>query len=119
MVTASLYKFILKRDISLVQFVGALAIVASIVVALLGDVISVDGYNNMPTTAIIFAIVSSFNSVGAAVYTQSLFKTSGENFLKQQFWLYFYGMFVSTGVHLCLLQISILSTPSMSCPGPT
>jgi len=99
-VTASLYKFILKRDISLVQFFGALAIVASIVVAKLGDVMSVTGGNNIPTMAIIFAIVSSFNSVGAAVYTESLFKTSGENFLEQQFWLYFYGMFVSTGVHL-------------------
>eukprot|EP00090_Calanus_glacialis_P007282 TRINITY_DN15718_c0_g1_i1.p1 TRINITY_DN15718_c0_g1~~TRINITY_DN15718_c0_g1_i1.p1 ORF type:complete len:188 (-),score=61.44 TRINITY_DN15718_c0_g1_i1:109-648(-) len=54
--------------------------------------------------AIIFAIVSSFNSVGAAVYTESLFKTSGENFLEQQFWLYFYGMFVAAGVHVVSAQ---------------
>merc|ERR1740137_190225 len=99
-VTASMYKFVLKRDISLLQFAGALLIVVSIVVAKLGDILSVDGGNQIPMMAIIFAIVSSFNSVGAAVYTESLFKTSGENFLDQQFWLYFYGMFVSTGVHL-------------------
>ena len=99
-VTASMYKFVLKRDISLLQFVGALLIVASIVVAKLGDIMAVDGGNNIPMMAIIFAIVSSFNSVGAGVYTESLFKTSGENFLEQQFWLYFYGMFVATGVHV-------------------
>ena len=99
-VTASMYKFVLKRDISLLQFVGALLIVASIVVAKLGDIMSADGGNNIPMMAIIFAVVSSFNSVGAAVYTESLFKTSGENFLEQQFWLYFYGMFVATGVHV-------------------
>jgi drug/metabolite transporter (DMT)-like permease len=103
-VTASLYKFFLKRDISLLQFGGALLIVASIVVAKLGDIMSVDGGNHIPMMAIIFAIVSSFNSVGAAVYTESLFKTSGENFLEQQFWLYFYGMFVATGVHVVSAQ---------------
>ena len=73
-VTASMYKFVLKRDISLLQFAGALTIVASIVVAKLGDIMSVDGGNHIPMMAIIFAIVSSFNSVGAAVYTESLFK---------------------------------------------
>merc|ERR1712106_834738 len=50
------------------------------------------------------AIVSSFNSVGAAVYTESLFKTSGENFLEQQFWLYLYGMCVAAGVHVVSAQ---------------
>eukprot|EP00090_Calanus_glacialis_P043853 TRINITY_DN7774_c0_g1_i4.p1 TRINITY_DN7774_c0_g1~~TRINITY_DN7774_c0_g1_i4.p1 ORF type:complete len:367 (-),score=97.63 TRINITY_DN7774_c0_g1_i4:55-1155(-) len=103
-VTASLYKFILKRDISLTQFAGALTIVVSIVVAKFGDIMSADGGNHIPMMAIIFAIVSSFNSVGAAVYTESLFKTSGENFLEQQFWLYFYGMFVAAGVHVVSSQ---------------
>jgi drug/metabolite transporter (DMT)-like permease len=98
-VTASMYKFVLKRDISLLQFTGALIIVASIVVAKLGDILSVDGGNHIPMMAIIFAVVSSFNSVGAAVYTESLFKTSGENFLEQQFWLYLYGMLVAAAVH--------------------
>ena len=99
-VTASIYKFVLKRDISLLQFVGALLIVISIVVAKLGDIMSVNGGNHIPMMAIIFAIVSSFNSVLAAVYTESLFKTSGENFLAQQFWLYLYGMIVAVVVHL-------------------
>ena len=58
-VTASLYKFVLKRDISLLQFGGALLIVASIVVAKLGDIMSVDGGNHIPMLAIIFAMVSS------------------------------------------------------------
>ena len=61
---------------------------------------SADEVNHIPMMAIIFAIVSSFNSVGAAVYTESLFKTSGENFLEQQFWLYLYGMCVAAGVHV-------------------
>jgi len=99
-VTASLYKFVLKREISLIQFLGALLIVVSIIVAKLGDVLSSDGGNRIPMLAIIFAVVSSFNSVGAAVYTESLFKTTGENFLEQQFWLYFYGMIVAAGVHV-------------------
>ena len=98
-VTASMYKFVLKRDISLLQFTGALLIVVSIVVAKLGDILSVDGGNHIPMMAIIFAVVSSFNSVGAAVYTESLFKSSGENFLEQQFWLYLYGMLVAAAVH--------------------
>jgi len=99
-VTASLYKFIMKRDISFTQFSGALMIVVSIVVAKLGDLLSVGEVNQIPMMAIIFAVITSFNSVGAAVYTESLFKTSGENFLDQQFWLYLYGMIVAAGVHV-------------------
>ena len=41
--------------------------------------------------------------VGAAVYTESLFKSGGakgESFLDQQFWLYLYGMGVASVVHL-------------------
>ena len=41
--------------------------------------------------------------VGAAVYTESLFKsggTKGESFLDQQFWLYLYSMGVASIVHL-------------------
>ena len=99
-VTASLYKFILKREVSALQFVGALMIVASIVVAKLGDVLSTDMTNVIPLSAIVLAAVAACNSVGAAVYTESLFKTSGENFLEQQFWLYFYGAMVSSAVHM-------------------
>merc|ERR1711934_598812 len=98
-VTASLYKFILKREVSALQFLGALLIVASIVVAKVGDVLSSDLTNSIPLTAIILAAVAACNSVGAAVYTESLFKTSGENFLEQQFWLYFYGAIVASSVH--------------------
>ena len=98
-VTASLYKFILKREVSALQFLGALFIVASIVVAKVGDVLSSDLTNSIPLTAIILAAVAACNSVGAAVYTESLFKTSGENFLEQQFWLYFYGAIVASSVH--------------------
>jgi len=106
-VTASLYKFVLKREVTVAQFTGAFIIVISIVVAKLGDLLSLDGGNQIPMLAIVFAIISSFNSVGAAVYTESLFKTSGENFLDQQFWLYFYGMLVAGCVHL-------ISTPGGS-----
>eukprot|EP00092_Neocalanus_flemingeri_P017436 GFUD01018861.1.p1 GENE.GFUD01018861.1~~GFUD01018861.1.p1 ORF type:complete len:378 (-),score=110.75 GFUD01018861.1:36-1169(-) len=98
-VTATIYKFVLKRDISVFQYIGALCIVASIIVAKLGDLMFAGG-NTIPLLAIVLAMVASCNSVGAAVYTESLFKTSGENFLEQQFWLYFYGVFVATGVHL-------------------
>ena len=79
---------------------GALLIVISIVVAKLGDLLSEDGGNKIPALAILFAVVSSFNSVGAAVYTEQLFKAGGENFLEQQFWLYGYGMLVAAGVHV-------------------
>jgi len=98
-VTASLYKFILKREVSTLQFVGALLIVASIVVAKLGDVLSKDITNSIPLIAIVLAAVAACNSVGAAVYTESLFKAAGENFMEQQFWLYFYGAIVASAVH--------------------
>merc|ERR1712156_1076805 len=79
--------------------VAALLIVASIVVAKVGDVLSSDLTNSIPITAIILAAVGACNSVGVAVYTESLFKTSGENFLEQQFWLCFYGALVASSVH--------------------
>ncbi len=47
--------------------------------------------------------IDTFISVGAAVYTESLFKggsVKGESFLDQQFWLYLYGMSVATFVHV-------------------
>merc|ERR1712127_323454 len=58
------------------------------------------GTNVIPFSAIVLAAIAACNSVGAAVYTESLFKTSGENFLEQQFWLYFYGAMVSSAVHM-------------------
>ena len=78
--------------------------------------------------AIVFAVVSSFNSVGVSIYQEQLFKVnntfnlcqmvfficlfqnSGENFLEQQFWLYLYGMGVAAMVH-------IVAAPSLL-PGP-
>ena len=94
-------------------------IVVSIMVAKLGDLLSVGEVNQIPMMAIIFAVITSFNSVGAAVYTESLFKTSGENFLDQQFWLYLYGMIVAAGVHVVsanninpLPAVSVLSNMS-------
>ena len=56
-----------------------------------------------------FLLPSVIYAVVAAVYTESLFKTSGENFLEQQFWLYFYGMFVPTVSILSLHRLSNLS----------
>merc|ERR1711936_149612 len=106
-VTACLYKFILKRDVSNLQILGSFLIVGSIVMAKLGDLLSSSGGNGIPTMAIIFAVVSSFNSVGVSVYQEQLFKNSGENFLDQQFWLYLYGMTVASVVH-------VISSPDLS-----
>jgi len=106
-VTACLYKFILRRDVSNLQFIGSFLIVGSIVCAKLGDLMSSSGGNGIPTMAIIFAVVSSFNSVGVSVYQEQLFKNSGENFLDQQFWLYLYGMTVASVVH-------VISSPDLS-----
>ena len=90
--------------------------------------LSSDGGNNIPAMAIVFAVVSSFNSVGVSIYQEQLFKVidtfilnqafadlfllqnSGENFLEQQFWLYLYGMGVAGMVH-------VVSAPSLL-PGP-
>ena len=103
--TATLYKFILKRQVSRLQYVGALLIFASIVVAKLGDIgATTDLTNAIPLTALLLAAIAAFNSVCAAVYTESLFKTSGENFLEQQFWLYLYGALVATAVHLVTVE---------------
>jgi len=102
-ISASVYKFILKRDISFLQFMGALLIVVSILVAKTGDLLSGATTNAVPLLAIVLAVIASSNSVGAAVYTESLFKagnSSGEKFLDQQFWLYLYGLIVASLVHV-------------------
>ena len=53
-------------------------IVASIIVAKLDDVLS--GSNNtIPILAVVLAIIASCNSVGAALYTESLFKVIYKN----------------------------------------
>lgn len=39
-----------------------------------GDLMSSDGGNNIPVMAIVFAVVSSFNSVGVSIYQEQLFK---------------------------------------------
>ena len=39
-----------------------------------GDLLSSDGGNTIPAMAIVFAVVSSFNSVGVSVYQEQLFK---------------------------------------------
>ena len=47
---------------------------ASIVVAKLGDLLSTEGGNVIPLMAIVYAVVSSLNSVGVSVYQEQLFK---------------------------------------------
>merc|ERR1712179_342937 len=98
-ITATVYKFILKRNISPLQYIGAICIVLSIIVAKLDDGLTTST-NTLPSVAIVLAVVASCNSVAAALFTESLFKTSGENFLVQQFWLYLYGFLVSSLVHV-------------------
>ena len=88
-VTACIYKFILKRDVSSLQFLGSFLIMGSIVMAKLGiqtkqfniilsissgDLLSSSNKNLIPMMAIVFAVVSSFNSVGVSVYQEQLFK---------------------------------------------
>ena len=116
----------LRRQLTLLQFVGALLIVISIGVAKTPDILSLiypindktvhtvlntngssidaaaeAGVNSIPATAILLALVASCNSVGAAVYTEQLFKSGhkGESFLDQQFWLYTYGAIIASIVH--------------------
>ena len=82
------------------QFLAALLIVASIIFAKLGDAVSASSANSVPAVAFLMALVVSGNSVGAAVYTESLFKTGTDKFLEQQFWLYLYGLLVTLLVHI-------------------
>ena len=117
----------LRRQLTLLQFVGALLIVISIGVAKTPDILSLiypindktvhtvlntngssidaaaeAGVNSIPAMAILLALVASCNSVGAAVYTEQLFKSGnhkGESFLDQQFWLYTYGAIIASIVH--------------------
>ena len=46
-----------------------------------GDLMSSDGGNNIPVMAIVFAVVSSFNSVGVSIYQEQLFKVRLFKFL--------------------------------------
>ena len=97
-VTACIYKFILKRDVSNLQFLGSFLIMGSIVVAKLGstdrqttlniivihhftsgDLLSSTSGNVIPVMALVFALVSSFNSVGVSVYQEQLFKVKNIN----------------------------------------
>jgi len=107
-ITASVYKFILKRDLTKWQFFGAFLIVSSIIVTKLPDLLNTKGQaNDVPILAVVLAMFVSCNSVTAAVYTEKLFKNKDQNkggrsetFLEQQFWLYFYGILVASVVHL-------------------
>ena len=52
-----------------------------------------------------FVFLFDYISVGAALYTESLFKSNsvkGETFLDQQFWMYFY----ETGMAILLHSIT-------------
>ena len=73
-VTTCVYKFVLKREVTGLQFTGASMIVMSIVLAKLGDVVGSDGGNVIPALAIVYAVVSSINSVGVSIYQELLFK---------------------------------------------
>ena len=66
-------KFILNRNISAIQYVGSLCIVASIIIAKLDDVLTESG-NPIPSLAFLLAMIGCCNSVVAAVYTETLFK---------------------------------------------
>jgi len=58
--------------------------------------------------------------VGAAVYTETLFKggsNKGENFLHQQFWLYLYGGVVASAVHFISLPFYQLNDLLMDFEG--
>ncbi|XP_059091463.1 uncharacterized protein LOC131886999 isoform X2 [Tigriopus californicus] len=104
-ITASIYKFFLKRPLTSWQFIGALLIVMSIVIAKIPDILGKSlVVNSVPLLAIGLAMIASTNSVCAAVYTESLFKSGGgikgESFLDQQFWLYSYGIIISIVVHI-------------------
>ena len=68
-----LFQFILKRNISKGQYIGALCIVASIIVANLDDVLTTSS-NSIPSVAILLAAVASCISVAAALFTESFFK---------------------------------------------
>ena len=68
-----IFQFILKRNISKLQYIGAICIVLSIIVAKLDDVLTTST-NSIPSVAIVLAVVASCNSVAAALFTESLFK---------------------------------------------
>ena len=55
-------QFFLKRPLSILQFVGAIFIVASIVIAKLPDLLGSSAVNVLPVTAILLAMVASANS---------------------------------------------------------
>ena len=72
--TTCVYKFLLKREVTPLQFTGAVMIVMSIVLAKLGDVVGADGGNVIPALAILYSVISSINSVGVSIYQELLFK---------------------------------------------
>eukprot|EP00096_Caligus_rogercresseyi_P006532 TRINITY_DN2302_c0_g1_i1.p1 TRINITY_DN2302_c0_g1~~TRINITY_DN2302_c0_g1_i1.p1 ORF type:complete len:338 (-),score=29.17 TRINITY_DN2302_c0_g1_i1:196-1209(-) len=112
LVTAFIYRVFLKREINYLQYLGIACIVSSLVIAKIPDVMYYS-VNKVPFTAISLALVASCLSALAAIYTELLFKSksasnsSSESFLVKQFWLYFYGIIVSTLLH-------IASNPSYS-----
>lgn len=99
-VTTLVYKFVLKREVTTLQFIGSSLMVTSIIIAKLGDILSSEGGNFIPFLAILYAAISSINSVGVSIYQEQIYKNSDGNFLEKQFWLYFYGVLVSTIGHI-------------------
>jgi len=79
-------------------------------ISISNDALDQETVNSVPLMAIFLALIASCNSVGAALYTESLFKSNtvkGETFLDQQFWMYFY----ETGMAILLHS---LTNPSYS-----
>lgn len=58
--------------------------------------------NQLPPKVILLSLAASIISVLAALYTEILFKSGSVNhndFLEKQFWLYFYGVIISSLLH--------------------
>jgi len=61
-ITATVYKFILKRNLTKGQFLGAFLIVISVALTKLPDLSGSSGVNAVPLSAILLAIVGCCNS---------------------------------------------------------
>jgi len=118
-ITACVYKFVLKRQLTPHQLFGAFLIVISLTIAKAPDIMKIltaddsvvqavdiaagkalpPTVNAVPLSAILLAIIASSISVTAAIYTERLFKSGNDTFLDQQFWLYLYGATVALIIH--------------------
>lgn len=98
-ITALVYRFWFKREVTKVQWVGLVLLVIAIAMTQLkGD--TGEGLFSSLFLALLLSLLQAGLSVIASVFTEYLFKNDQRKFVEQQFQMYLFSSFISLGFYL-------------------